>query len=112
MAWVQVRYSQGLTLLFNSDCKVASFCDALRDRCGYTDLSEAIDLLNADGGLAGLGAVAEGEATSRRASELLKGRGVYTLCKLVVAEDGSTEAESLWEEPEPEHPDHEAEDQG
>ena len=32
--------------------------------------------------------------------------------KLVVAEDGSTEAESLWEEPEPEHPDHEAEDQG
>jgi len=82
------------------------------ERCGYTDLSEAIDLLNADGGLAGLGAVAEGEATSRRASELLKGRGVYTLCKLVVAEDGSTEAESLWEEPEPEHPDHEAEDQG
>jgi hypothetical protein len=106
--WFQVKYGRSEAQLFNSDCLAKLLADHIKRQCGYGHLAETIDLQREDKSMVGLlkGAGEEG-AEQRRASEMLAAKGVYSLCKLVLPENGDSSAlvpELLFEEAEPAEP--------
>ena len=94
--WFNVRYGVGETALFNADCWGVVLCDYMKERCGYANLAEPVDLQKDDGSCVGLLDCGKEQATS-----VLQPKGTYTLCKVIVGEDGTPSSyEPLYETPE------------
>lgn len=98
--WFTVRYGAAQQTLFNADCWAVVLADYLKERCGYGDLAEPVDLQREDGTCVNLM-----EAGKSTATALLQPKGTYTLCKVVQTEDGAPPTyEVLWEAPEGSEP--------
>jgi len=91
--WFCVKYGGEQEQLFNMDCWGAVLIDHIKEKCGYGNLSEAIDLQReADGSMANLHKVG-----TNSASTVLQPKAKYFLCKLTQNEDGSAGGvEKLW----------------
>ena len=101
--WFTVKYGEGQTTLFNADCWAVVLLDYMKERCGYSDLAEPVELKRfSDGSCVGLLTLGKTMAT-----EALQPKEVCILCKVVAAaEDGSTPQtyEDLYNPPEGEAP--------
>ena len=82
--WITVKYGTEESALFNSDCWAVVLCDYMKERCGFGDLAEPVDLLDEGGNPVKLQ-----EAGKEYAKTLVKAEGTYTLCKVIPTEDGS-----------------------
>ncbi len=82
--WFTVKYGQGEKLFFNADCWAVVLLDYMKERCGFGDLAEPVELQRTDGSTVGLLAMGKTQAT-----EAIKPKEVCTLCKVVASEDGS-----------------------
>jgi len=92
--WFTVKYGEGQIGHFNADCWAVVLLDYMKERCGYGDLAEPVELQRPDGSCVGLLELGKTQAT-----DVLKPKEVCILCKVVAAaEDGSTPQtyESLW----------------
>ena len=124
--WFSVKYGEDKTALFNMDCwsctliahvssppgplpachgtshtQLPSQCRRaqIKEKCGYEELTEDIDLQKDVGGMVELHT--HGRASAR---ELLTPKATYILCKMAVAEDApegtAPTPELLWTPPE------------
>ena len=82
--WFHVRYGEGETALFNSDCWAVVLCDYMKERCNFAHLEEPVDLLDEAGNCVKLQ-----EVGKESAKTVLKAEGTYTLCKVQPTDDGS-----------------------
>jgi hypothetical protein len=90
--WFNVRFGAGETALFNADCWSVVLLDYMKERCGFADLAEPVDLQKEDGSCVNLRGVGKESATT-----VLAPKGTYTLCKVIPGEDGAPDAfEALW----------------
>lgn len=80
--WFTVKYGQGEKRFFNCDCWAVVLLDYMKERCGYGDLAEPVELKRKDGSTVGL--LSMGKAL---ASEAIKPKEVCTLCKVVQSDD-------------------------
>uniref|UniRef100_A0A7S4BZY5 Uncharacterized protein n=1 Tax=Chrysotila carterae TaxID=13221 RepID=A0A7S4BZY5_CHRCT len=95
--WFTVKYGEDETQLFNMDCWSVVLCDHIKERCGFADMPEQIDLQREDKSVVGLAQLGK-----QYASLVLAPKAKYSLCKLVKEADGSPPSvESLWTPPEP-----------
>ena len=95
--WFTVKFGEGQTALFNADCWAVVLLDYVKERCGYAELAEQVELMREDGTSVGLLELGRTQAT-----QLIKPQEVCILCKVVPAsEDGSTPQtlEQLYEPP-------------
>ena len=98
--WFTVKYGDSETALFNSDCWAVVLCDYMKERCGFGDLEEPVDLLDESGNPVKLQ-----ELGKEYAKMLVKPEGTYTLCKVQPTDDGSPPTyEPLLAPPEEEAP--------
>ena len=82
--------------LFNADCWAVVLLQHLKQRCGYGDMCEPVDLLKEDGTRVELDALGTSSAI-----EAIESRGTYVLGKLVSTDaDAAPTAEMLWTPPE------------
>ena len=91
--WFSVKYGVGETALFNANCWAVVLTDYMKERCGYGDLAEPVDLQKEDGSNVGLL-----ELKKNMANEVLDPKGTYILCKVNPGEDGAPSTyEQLYE---------------
>ena len=84
--WFTVKYGDGETALFNADCWAVVLLDYMKERCGYGELAESVELQRPDGSCVGLTDLGKSLAT-----DALKPKEVCILCKVIpAAEDGSS----------------------
>ena len=96
--WFWVKYGQDQQELFNSDCWANVLRDYIKERCGYADIPEEVDLQREDGTRVELGSLGR-----TNASGSIPAKGSCYLVKLVPhPEDDAAAptAELLYEPPE------------
>ena len=96
--WFKVHYGSAETALFNADCWAVVLLDYIKERCGYSQLYESVDLMKEDGSSC-LELRTKGKEF---ATSFLDPKGTYILCKVVAAEEGggADTYEQLWTPPE------------
>ena len=96
--WFNVKYGENESALFNMDCWAIDLIGYIKERCGYGDLLEPVDLMKEDGSAC----MNLRDVGTETAIGILEPKASYILVKVNASETegGPPTFENLWEPPE------------